>query len=351
MLKVITTNTVDPQIWDDFVEQHPSGTIYHHSSWQGVINKTYGYQPIYHILLNDNSSIHAALSSVMVKSWLTGNRIVSYPFSDTCEPLLKDSEDLEPLLEAVAKFRAEAGARYAEIRFSSKKPTSYNNNQRQPEYFNFHISLDADQDALFRSFHQSCVQRAIRKARLANLEIVSGQTEEDLKRFYRLHLMTRRRHGVPTQPYKFFRNLWHALFPKKMLTLLLAFHSGRPLSGIILLRFKDTAYYKFGASDDRFLSLRANQLLMWEAIKVAKQNGCNRFEFGRASPLNKGLSNYKERWSTNKEFLHYLRIPDGEKISLLNETSRYHIFLKNIFKRIPILMNRLTGNFLYKHFA
>ena len=33
--------------WDAFITQHPNGTIYHHSAWKEVIEKTYGYQPYY----------------------------------------------------------------------------------------------------------------------------------------------------------------------------------------------------------------------------------------------------------------------------------------------------------------
>lgn len=75
-MRVVTTNTIDPALWDQFVEHHPLGTIYHHRLWQDVILKTYGYQPLYHILLEDSAIFKAAVSSVFVKSHLTGNRIV-----------------------------------------------------------------------------------------------------------------------------------------------------------------------------------------------------------------------------------------------------------------------------------
>lgn len=99
-MRVVTTNTIDLTLWDQFVEHHPLGTIYHHSLWQGVIQRSYGYEPLYHLLCRDGSDIQAAISSLHVKSWLTGNRIISYPFSDTCYPLIETSEQFEALTES-----------------------------------------------------------------------------------------------------------------------------------------------------------------------------------------------------------------------------------------------------------
>ena len=60
---------------------------------------------------------------------------------------------------------------------------------------------------IFRSFHPSCVQRKIKRAERENLAFKEGQSEELLAAFYRLLRITRRRHGVPPQPFEWFLNL------------------------------------------------------------------------------------------------------------------------------------------------
>ncbi len=341
---------MDSVLWDNFVECHPLGTIYHHSSWQDVIRKTYGYQPLYHVVLEDGAGLKAAVSSVFVKSRLTGNRIISYPFSDTCDPLSGNSGELEVLLEAVERSRTKLSARFAEFRFA-KDHRFMNNRTWSPVYSTHLLDLDRGPEELFRSFHKSCIQRAITKAKRQDLEVVTGTTEEDLKAFYRLHLMTRKRHGAPIQPYRFFRNLWNALSSKNMLTLLLAHCSDKVVAGIIILWFKNTAYYKFGASDERFLRLRVNQLLMWKAIQMAQERGCQTFDFGRSRSTNNGLAQYKSRWGTQKIALHYLNIPKVRKCEALIESSSIQATLSRIITRMPKLFNRMTGELLYKHFA
>lgn len=349
-MKIVTTNSIDPALWDNFVERHPLGTIYHHSLWQDVIKKTYGYQPLYHLLQEDSSGLQAAISSAFVKSRLTGNRIISYPFSDTCDPLVESSEQLRVLIEAVERSRAELNARFVELRFA-KAHRFINDYPSRTEYHTYHLALDRQPEVLFRSFHKNCIQRAVKKAKREAMEIVIGKTEEDMKAFYRLNLMTRKKHGVPVQPYRFFRNLWDTLFPRGMLSLLLALYKGKAVGGVIVLWFKGMAYYKFGASDKNFIQLRGNQLLMWEAILLAQKKGCHTFDFGRTSSVNEGLSRYKGRWGTRKVPFSYFLLPMNRKSKILMESSKQHALMKSMMSWMPALAYRTTGELFYKHFA
>jgi lipid II:glycine glycyltransferase (peptidoglycan interpeptide bridge formation enzyme) len=145
--------------------------------------------------------------------------------------------------------------------------------------------------------------------------------------------------------------MWETFVPLDMLTLLLARHQQEWVAGIIVLWFKGIGYYKYGASDDRLLHLRANQVLMWEAIRLAHERGCAAFEFGRTSVANRGLTQYKDRWGATRETLHYVRLPEAVKLRTLNETSPTHRQMKRIMARMPGFALRAAGELLYKHFA
>ena len=136
-----------------------------------------------------------------------------------------------------------------------------------------------------------------------------------------------------------------------MLSLFLARHRDRWVAGIIILWFNRTAYYKFGASDDGFLQLRANQLLMWEAIQQASANGCTIFDFGRTSATNRGLLQYKRRWATIERSLNYIRFPEVQTSGILDETSKKHKLFGMILTRVPTKLIRMSGQLLYKHFG
>src|SRR6266404_584626 len=67
-----------------------------------------------------------------------------------------------------------------------------------------------------------------------------------------------------------------------------AFEAGRPIAGIITQRHGDAMFYKYGGSDASALNLGAMPLLFWEAIQDAKENGVERFDFGRSDGDNAG---------------------------------------------------------------
>ena len=105
------------------------------------------------------------------------------------------------------------------------------------------------------------------------MEVVEGKTAADMGEFYRLHTATRKRLGVPVQPFRFFRNLWEILQPPGIASLLLARDGGKTIAGIVQLKFKDTVYYKFAASDRRSLAKNPNHLIIWRMIEDAQRDG------------------------------------------------------------------------------
>jgi len=332
------------------VQRHPFGSIFHHSLWHEVIQKTYGYQRLYHVIPGASSDIQAAVCSVFVKSKLTGNRIISYPFSDYCDPLVSNESELRVLLDALEESRIDLGAQFFELR-CLKSGNLIDNSAAQPEYYNHCLSLDGGPDAIFRSFHKSSIQRAVKKAQRLDLEIITADNLSHLEAFYHLHLMTRKKQGVPIQPFRFFKNLGDVLFPRDKFTLLLARHHGRFIAGIIMVWFMDTAYFQFGASNHNFVHLRANQLLMWAAIQLAEEKGCKRFDFGRTSRANRGLMQYKGHWGTKEVPLNYFRLPTNRKCWAIEEASNKHIFVKKLIRLMPTIGIRISGELLYKHFA
>jgi CelD/BcsL family acetyltransferase involved in cellulose biosynthesis len=348
-VSVQVRETVDARTWDDFVERHPLGTIYHSSPWQRVIQQTYGYLPLFFFLEDSEGAIVGAIPSLYVQSWLTGKRIVAYPFSDSCDPLVANSGELNTLLASLEQTRSHMKAAFYELRLQT--PGLLGASPYTPHYFNYHLSLSPPLDDIFRSFHKNCIQRPIKAAEKGEVETRVSTSDSDLKVFYRLHTQTRRRQGVPVQPFRFFRNLLATLVPHDMLRLFLAHHRGKCVAAIVVLRCGKRAYYKYGASDKASMPLKANQLIMWEAIRWAKQAGCNCFDFGRTSSSNEGLNQYKSRWGTERIPLQYLQCPDSRKTKALDESSVQHAFITAMMTRLPAIMIRLIGEVSYKHFA
>ena len=142
-----------------------------------------------------------------VQSWLTGPRMVSLPFSDHCEPLVRSEEELKCLLAGLKRDVDACRWKYVQIRpvtLRALAPTHL----KQAETFCLHrLDLRPSLDELFRGFHRNSVQGMIRRAEREALAYEEGQSGSLLTRFYRLMVRTRRHQQLPPQPLAWFRNL------------------------------------------------------------------------------------------------------------------------------------------------
>ena len=334
--------------WETFVESHPHGSIYHSSRWHEVIRRAYGYQAIYHVVLDVDGKIRSGLPCASVRNLFLGRRFVSFPYSDFCDPLIGESEDLETLLDSAKKLAVEEQTQGLELR-TYKTAQELGGDDSEGPYCNFVLSMDRSPEDLFSKFHKSCVQRAILKAERGNLKVSRGVTLDALHDFYRLHVSTRRRQGVPVQPFRFLKNLWDEFASTGQISLLLAQSSERVVAAILLLEFKDTLYYKFGASDPRFLHLRPNQLLFWKAIQDGIKEGYRQFELGRTSRSNKGLVNFKQRWGALSQILLYISIPSPSKALQSIERNRVAKLSGQVLRLMPECVTRCSGRLLYRY--
>ena len=62
-------------------------SVFHTRGWLQTLQRTYGYQPVAFTMSAPSGALTNALLFCVVRSWLTGNRLVSLPFPITAEPL------------------------------------------------------------------------------------------------------------------------------------------------------------------------------------------------------------------------------------------------------------------------
>ena len=119
-------------------------------------------------------------------------------------------------------------------------------------------------------------RRKVRQAVARGLVIREGK-REDLALFFELMRATCRRQGVDPSPsaLRDFLALWDAAHPSDRVRLLFAEYEEKPLAGMICIGFGKTfTLWKRGWSG---LEGRRhpNELLTWEALKRAAENGCD----------------------------------------------------------------------------
>jgi hypothetical protein len=242
----------------------------------------------------------------LIRSWLTGRRIVSLPFSDHCEPLAGNAEGLGCLLAALRRESDSDKQTHVEVRLIAP-PADVQPGSEALKFCLHRLSLRRTVAELFGNLHKDCVRRKIRRAQREGLVCDQGRTDALLEQFYQLLLMTRRRQGIPPQPMEWFRNLIACMGSK--LSIRVALKDRRPVASILTLRFRNTLFYKYGCSDRSVSNLGGMQLLLWNAIKDATEEGLLEFDMGRSDWHDRGLIEFKDRWGACRSELAYLQYP------------------------------------------
>src|SRR4029078_13241323 len=205
-----------------------------------------------------NGTLQALVPMMEVKSVLTSARGVCLPFSDYCAPLLFSSLAGELVNQKLQQIARERHWSYFEIRSHSTIPAAA---VASESYYGHFLDLTIGWDSL-RSNFSSSAQRAIRKAERSGLSVRIQSDEDAMSTFYKLHVRTRRRHGVPPQPWFFFLNIQRHLIGAGHGFIVIVEIKKRPLAAAVFFKFGRRAIYKFGVSYETFEAPRDNNLAM-----------------------------------------------------------------------------------------
>ena len=333
----------DPQ-WLAFVQSHPAATAFHHPQWLKLLAVVYGYRPLVLTLRDADDSIVAGTPLLEVRSWLTGRRFISLPFTDHCPPLTRDPASLAGFASALTRWRRNAGEPRVEIR--DAMPSSYGFHPIQVGVRHV-LALEPDAHRVTARFRKAPT-RAIQKAQREGVEVTQIRSPDGLDPFYRLHCMTRRRLGVPVQPRRFFEALWRSIIQREMGFLLLAHRAGQPIAGVLFLSWNRNLIYKYAASDPAYVQLRPNNLLIGAAIEWGCQNGYRALDFGKTEISQQGLRTFKSGWGADELPLEYSYAGAEPRQQQTGYMSR--VFSK-IIQLSPPIVCRAVGEALYRHFA
>ena len=348
---VILDPVTDPR-WNTFVEGHPFGLICHHSRWKQVLEESFPHMKGYYLALpgHEKDSIRAALPLFEIKSILTGKRLVSIPFATHCDPLISSPEDMRELLDAALALSKTLGISRIELKVSASAPRIHDDRMGiMVSHKSHELSLEADPEELMKTFSKQ-VKRKIKLFQNTGFALRNAEKNTDIEEFYQLYVKTRKRLGLPPQPYVFFYSLWEKFSYSNNISILLARYKGQLIAGLIMLKFKDRCSWEYLASDASFQNLHTNYFILWEAIKVAHAEGYRIFDFGRTGISNEGLMTFKGLWGTTVVDLPELYYPK-KAFSMVSyhEGSVPYKIVREINKKLPDPLFKYIGNFVYRH--
>jgi len=342
---VVVVNPLETTGWDEQTAAFPAATVFHSTAWLRVLQETYGHTPLY-LCQFAVDRLAACLPLMEVRSPLTGARGVSLPFTDSCSALLASPAAGQAIWRAAVALGKQRRWKYVECRGPEVVPVGAASSL---EFCSHSLDLRPG-EAVLETRLNSSVRRALRKAQAAGVQIEIATDAAAMSAFYRLHCLTRRRHGLPPQSSSFFENIARLVIQPGHGIIVLAHHAGQPVAGAVFLHFGAQAIYKFGASDVATQHLRPNNLVMWEAMRYYAVREFKSLHFGRTSMANEGLRRFKCSFGAQEQVFGCFKY-NLAQARFVSMKDRSDTALNAFFRRLPLPFLRLAGRLLYPHLS
>lgn len=289
-----------PQKYDQFVANHALGSIHQTRVWGEFQAKLSGRGPFWCLTVEDagtgDSHDHGQIlaSALVIRQALPFGKCWLYcprgPLAD-----YSNTQALRELFQKIRTLAQEQNAvfiRYdpaLELKSSDLNCHSdfgFGNSVRAHSHYQPENTLILDLTASPEELLKQMKPKGRYNIKVAQKHGVKARKSDgnaaDTSAFYNLLKLTTTRDAFAAHDQKYYENMLKILGPHAQLYL--AEYQNKPLAGMIVTYFKDTATYYFGASSNEHRNVNAPALLQWQAIQDAKAAGCTEYDFLGIAP-------------------------------------------------------------------
>ncbi|HEY2106311.1 MAG TPA: GNAT family N-acetyltransferase [Candidatus Binataceae bacterium] len=321
--------------WNELLNSFPEATIYHRDSWLQLLVRAYGLS-LWLATLQRSDSVVAGC--VFARAPLS-RRFVSLSFSDSCPPLTKEPGADRQLLSALV---AQAPSRSS---YEVRGIGGVAGWETVECFATWRLGLDRPLARIEKGLAAN-FRRNLRHASPTTIKIDHGSGIDLVKRFYVMQVESRRRLGLPAQPWRFFELAREIFAADGNFEVWLASENGEDVASAVFMGDGDVIHYKWGA---RRLNHRsnANHLLFWNAIEEFAPRA--RFlDLGRADVRNKGLMRFKAELGASVSPLPSSFYPRAPRHVSAEVLTGGRAILAGILSRMPVFATRMAGRVAYR---
>lgn len=294
---------LDDEIWNDFVQNHPKGSILQTPWMMHVYQGTKNYFPSVLAALTPHGDILALLLSVRVQTLPDPLSTFSSRSMFYAEPLCLQNSDGREALKALLDMHDQRVKN--EVLFSEIRPLFESNGDKTcleecgfkyEDYLNFVIDLEKPHEELWSSLTSSC-RANIRRGQKAGVQIEDMTTEQGVDILYGQVQATYEHAHVPLADKSLFQQALRVLEPLGMVKIFVARLDGEPIGASIVLLYKQREFeWYWGAR--RIKSIYPAECVTWHRIEWGHKNGYAVYDFGGAGWPDKpyGVRGFKSKF-------------------------------------------------------
>lgn len=326
--------------WHIYLEKNAEATFYHTPEWKDILERTFRYQSEYLFATNDSGDLIGLLPLFRVRSRLTGDRLSCIPFAHECGPL-GTAEAKNVLIGEAVQMVSDLGIEFLEIKdtIPLKGFVSVTN------FSTFLIELPPHTDQLWQNMSQK-IRYGIKRASVHGIQVDISEDPIDVRRYYELNCLTKRRIGVPSHPLEFFENL--VKFMKPNIRIYEAKKNNEVLASGVMITYKNYILYAYAASNPKTTNLNPNYALIWRCLEDAIRDGSSIFDFGRTSYENTGGRQFKKKWGTKEKKIYYSYYPQPRYVHRNGNMAKIS---SAIIPRMPMVVYRKFSDATFGNFG
>mgnify|MGYP001227278591 CR=1 FL=1 len=168
---------------------------------------------------------------------------------------------------------------------------------RHKNYFDVVINLSKGKDKLWSQMAKNR-RNGITKSRRMGVKVLSTNDTEHFEEAYVLFKSEYSNYNHPFPSFSVFQEVIDNLIKKGKANLFVALMDRKIISSILILCSNNYVYYWYGGSLHKYRKYNGNELLIWNAIEWAHDEGFTFFDFGGAgdSTSNKGIRAFKKKF-------------------------------------------------------
>ncbi len=341
-MKVVSLTPELESRWDQYVDAHPLGRIYHRSAWKEITERAFGKTGPYRLVL-DGKTVTGILPLIRFHTFLAGKQLISLPYVNYGGPLWSNEQARALILDEIEKLRVQTGSEAVEIRYDQPDAFPY---PVKTSKVTFLLDLPRDPDLLWKGFKaklRSQIRRPIKEEMYAK----SGGLEL-LDDFYYVFCRNMRHLGTPVYGKNIFKTVLQTLPEQAFLTAVYT-RDHKPVAAAFLLGYKNTLEIPWASSLRRYNRFSPNMLLYWEVLKQAIEKGYEVFDFGRGTKEG-GTYRFKKQWGGREVQLYwYYALAPGEQLPEINkENPKYQMAIK-VWQKLPLWLTNALGPGIVKN--
>ncbi len=328
----------EPAQWDEFVGSMPSARFSHQHAWMQLVKDVYGGEP--HYLAAHSGAKLVGVLPVMLRRVIGAGRVlISVPMADEAGVLAASVEADTALVDAACELTRAKGATYCELRQRHEPSVDM---QADLSRLTLEMALPPDADQLWDGLNGK-VRNQVRKAQKSGLQ-VSPTTDPQFAisaEFYPVYSENTRDLGSPMHSVRFFQQVAER-FPNS--ACVLSVGDEKTIVGSALaLKWRDTFMVPWASSLRRYFSMCPNNLLYWELMRLAIEQGCRLFDFGR-SPRDAGTYRFKKAWGADPIQLYdcYHYVSGNSHAGEKRDSLSYRAF-SSAWPKVPLPLARAIG--------